>query len=158
MTHINADELIPHQGPMCLIDEIMAHRDRELWSCVKVQENLFTTAKGVHSCVGIEYLAQTAAAFFTLKMDPGSEPKQGMLIACRSYKSRVEFFLNTSPLMLYIQLSSSLPTSSASSNLVKFQGEIHALNTTLPDFSPEQWRTDYPADGAWVSADLSVYI
>ena len=151
-------ELIPHQPPMRLINEVMAHTRDAIWCTLSDYNTPFTGSEGIHSCVGIELLAQTAAAFFTIEASDGAEVRQGMLIASRKYEAAVPLFPLHQPLLIFATPVSPISDTGNGHNLVKFRGEIHPFDPDQLPFVPDTWRSQYLADDAWVTADLSVYI
>jgi len=156
---MSAEALIPHQPPMRLLDEVLAHNERNPWAHTEVaRQSPFASDCGVRACVGLEYLAQAAAAFFTLQDDDGDSPRQGMLIACRRFTTAQAFFPPASHLLLKVSLTSPLPPNPGASALVKFKGEIHVLqpNTAMPTSAAECVRV--AAAEAITLADLSVYL
>ena len=87
-------DLVPHRGPMSLLDRIDGYGDDWLRASVEIQPgNLFATADGVPAWVGIEYMAQAASAFGGIEqVQRGEPPSIGLLIGARYYRSMVEVF------------------------------------------------------------------
>ncbi len=88
------EELVPHSGRMRLIDEIVDHGEDWLHAEVRItEESMFVEAQGVPAWIGLEYLAQTVAAFAGLqeRME-GEEPKLGFLVGTRKYVCSKGYF------------------------------------------------------------------
>lgn len=92
----NIDEVVPHSSPMILIDEILEYSDQHLISRVDItSSSLFLTNQNyVPTWVGIEYMAQSVAAWSGIQSRQKSQPiKMGYLIGCKQYEvSRDGFY------------------------------------------------------------------
>lgn len=91
-------EILPHRAPMVLIDRIVALRADHIESEVTIgQDSLFRRGDAVPAYVGVEYMAQTCAAFAGLEASArGEAARSGFLLAARNYRARVsEFPLGT---------------------------------------------------------------
>jgi predicted hotdog family 3-hydroxylacyl-ACP dehydratase len=144
---------------MRLIDAVLAHDQRHLWAHVEIQRHSpFSSDHGVRACFGLEYLAQAAAAFFTLQASEANPPKQGMLIACRRFDTAVAVFPLASRLLLSVSLTSAMPAAAEGSALVKFQGEIHILQPDRQTPTSSAACARVAATRATTVADLSVYL
>ena len=87
-------ELLPHKDPMILIDRVAAMEDEWLESELTLREDSPFCADGkVGHWVGIEYMAQTVAAFAGLEgRAGGGKPRLGFLLGTRKYECKVPFF------------------------------------------------------------------
>jgi predicted hotdog family 3-hydroxylacyl-ACP dehydratase len=89
-------DIVPHSGKMCLLDRAI-DGDAESLSCeVTIREDgLFFTDGGVDGWVGIEYMAQTVAAWAGWRARlRGEVPQIGFLLGSRRYEcSRPRFSL-----------------------------------------------------------------
>ena len=87
-------ELVPHRGPMSLLDAIVDYGADWLRAAVTPREGArFATAAGVPGWVGIEYMAQTAAAFGGIEqVQRGEQPTIGLLIGARYYRCMQDSF------------------------------------------------------------------
>ncbi len=134
-------DLIPHQPPMRLLDAIVECGESHLKATATIEPGCpFWTADGVHSCIGLEYLGQACAAYFALcaPESADTEPRPGMLIASRNYRSERAYFPAHSTLAIDISPSSKItPT-----GLVKFTGTLSDLVTAE----------------SFANGDLSVYL
>jgi predicted hotdog family 3-hydroxylacyl-ACP dehydratase len=82
-------DIVPHAGNMCLLDRAI-EGDAESLSCeVSIQDDdLFFVGDGVDAWVGIEYMAQTVAAWAGWRARlRGEKPKIGFLLGSRRYDS-----------------------------------------------------------------------
>jgi len=80
-------ELVPHAGPMVLLDRVIAVDADTLCAEVAIRpDSLFCGTEGVGSWVGIEYMAQAIAAHAGYKARLRGEPvKVGFLLGARRY-------------------------------------------------------------------------
>jgi predicted hotdog family 3-hydroxylacyl-ACP dehydratase len=81
-------DVLPHAGPMILIDEICDCSDDTLTSKVTIRNSsLFLTAENVvPSWAGIEYMAQSIAAWAGIQAKHRGKPvKAGYLVGSRHY-------------------------------------------------------------------------
>lgn len=85
---------IPHRGKMRLLDKLIeADNDHAIAAVTIRHDSLFATDKGVPASVGIEYMAQTVAAYSgAIDRRAGQSPKIGLLLGSRRYDSRSDFF------------------------------------------------------------------
>lgn len=92
--NINIAELLPHSGDMVLLDRIIEANEISLIAELQVRDDgLFGNDKIVPAWVGIEYMAQTAAAYAGLMAKQHGEPiKLGFLLGTRRYHSNVSTF------------------------------------------------------------------
>ena len=81
-------QVLPHQPPMILIDELLASSDDSLSARVRLRDDSpFVEDGRVSSLVAIEYMAQTIAALAGLHKRARGEPiKRGYLLGCRELK------------------------------------------------------------------------
>jgi len=137
------EQLIPHQPPMRLLDSIVSCDTTSLQALAKLTTNCpFWTPRGVPACIGLEYLGQAAAAFFSIlaqQIPKGPvDPRPGMLIASRSYASSVGFFPPECTLLIELAPTSQV----AGSGLVKFSGTL----------------LDQQSSQSFAKGDISVYL
>jgi predicted hotdog family 3-hydroxylacyl-ACP dehydratase len=83
---------IPHQGAMCLIDEVRSWTVTEI-ECTtgthRLPSNPLRTGNGLRSECGIEYAAQAIAIHGVLSAPPGHAGAAGMLASAREVVSHV---------------------------------------------------------------------
>jgi predicted hotdog family 3-hydroxylacyl-ACP dehydratase len=91
-------QLVPHAPPMLLIDRVIAHGENLTVCEVEVKpDSLFTVERDglreVPAIVGIEYMAQTVAAFAGLSARKERRaPRIGFLIGCRELRLETDAF------------------------------------------------------------------
>lgn len=86
-------ELIPHTGPMILLDRVTAFDEDSLSAELVVRAGLFGDDKAVPAWAGIEYMAQTIAAYAGMKARLAGEPiRLGYLLGTRRYSGNVAEF------------------------------------------------------------------
>ena len=79
--------LLPHSGPMVLLDRVVSVDDESLCAEVTIKwGDLFCDRAGVGAWVGIEYMAQAIAAYAGYVARLRGEPiKLGLLLGTRRY-------------------------------------------------------------------------
>lgn len=87
-------ELVPHAGAMLLLDELLAADAEHAVARTTVRATqLFTDAAGMPAWAGIEYMAQTIAAWSGMqRRREGSAPAVGFLLGTRRYECDVPAF------------------------------------------------------------------
>jgi|SRR5882672_8572275 len=87
-------DLVPHRGAMSLLETIEGYGMDWLRASVTVRPGgRFATPTGIPGWVGIEYMAQAAAAFGGIEqVQRGAAPAIGLLIGARYYRCMVEYF------------------------------------------------------------------
>ena len=88
-------ELVPHSGKMSLLSRILDHGDGWLRAEVEISPNsLFAEECGVPAWIGLEYMAQTIAAYAGLQERlAGKAPKIGFLLGTRKYTTSADYFV-----------------------------------------------------------------
>jgi len=79
-------EVVPHSGPMCLLDRILSHDEQETVCAARVEEGQCFTdpAEGVPIWIGIEYMAQCIAVHGGLiAREAGEAPRPGLFLGSR---------------------------------------------------------------------------
>jgi predicted hotdog family 3-hydroxylacyl-ACP dehydratase len=97
--------LIPHSGAMVLLDRIVAVDQETLCAEVRIRsDSLFCSASGVGAWVGIEYMAQSIAAFagYTAYLR-GEAVKPGFLLGTRRYECTLPMFSLGSVLRVHVR-------------------------------------------------------
>ncbi|MBV1915847.1 MAG: hotdog family protein [Pseudomonadales bacterium] len=87
-------ELVPHSGKMSLLDRVTEYGEEWLQAEVTItKHSMFLAKQGVPGWVGLEYMAQTIAAFAGLqeRLSDGP-PKLGFLVGSRRYSCSQEYF------------------------------------------------------------------
>lgn len=89
------EKLVPHRGTMLLIDRLVeATDDRALGEvCITETSCFYRDGQGVPAYVGIEYMAQTVAAYDGAKrLRTGAAPEIGFLLGTRRYAADRDYF------------------------------------------------------------------
>ncbi|MBB3118900.1 ApeP family dehydratase [Pseudoduganella violacea] len=86
--------LVPHAGPMALLDRVLEADEESLCAEVAIRaDSLFCADGGVGSWVGIEYMAQAVAAHAGyLARQRGEAVKPGFLLGSRRYTTTSPLF------------------------------------------------------------------
>jgi predicted hotdog family 3-hydroxylacyl-ACP dehydratase len=97
--------LVPHAGPMVLLDRVIAMDEESLCAETRiVAESLFCDGDGVGAWVGIEYMAQAIAAHAGYLAKLRGEPvKVGFLLGSRRYECTLPHFALGSVLRVHVQ-------------------------------------------------------
>jgi predicted hotdog family 3-hydroxylacyl-ACP dehydratase len=89
-TMFTIEQVLPHAHPMILLDTLVHFSEEEATCChlITQQSLLFDTAlQGVPSYVGIEYMAQSIAAYANANELANNRPvEMGFLVSSRKYK------------------------------------------------------------------------
>ncbi|GGO65896.1 MULTISPECIES: ApeP family dehydratase [Bowmanella] len=101
------EDLIPHRPPMVLIDAMVAYDEQHAKCrvCIHPQVNFFDSAlNGVPAHVGMEYMAQTIAAFAGAQARDAGEPiSVGFLLGSRKYECLHSHFANGTELLVSVE-------------------------------------------------------
>ncbi|MBI3503636.1 MAG: 3-hydroxyacyl-ACP dehydratase [Proteobacteria bacterium] len=92
----SVEELLPHEPPMVLLDEVVDWTDTGVRAAVAIRDdNMFAIAGfGVPAHVGIEFMAQTCGLFSGIEARRSGEPvKLGFLLGSRRYSAERDRFL-----------------------------------------------------------------
>ena len=92
---LTIDAILPHQGRMLLLDELLDHGPEHVRCAVTIRhDTMFCDGvNGVPAWVGLEYMAQTVCAYSGIdEVRAGLKPSIGLLLGSRRYQSQVEWF------------------------------------------------------------------
>jgi len=94
MTTGPMDDWVPHRGAMSLLGEVEQCDGEQLVARLRVPSSgLFANADGVPAWIGLEYMAQAAAAWSGAQARAGGgAPRAGMLLGTRRYAAAVAVF------------------------------------------------------------------
>lgn len=97
--------LLPHSGPMVLLDRVIRADEESLCAEVRIKpDSLFCTQGGVGAWVGLEYMAQAIAAYAGYTGRLRGEPiKIGFLLGTRRYECARSLFAVGSLLKVCVQ-------------------------------------------------------
>ena len=95
--------LLPHSGPMVLLDRVIAADEESLCAEVRIRQNsLFCNADGVGAWIGLEYMAQAIGAYAGYTAKLRDDPiRVGFLLGTRRYQCRRPLFAVGSLLKVY---------------------------------------------------------
>src|SRR5512139_2637408 len=98
-------DLLPHSGPMVLLDHVVAADDESLCAAVRVRaDSLFYVDGGVGGWVGLEYMAQAIGAFAGFHARLRGEPVRiGYLLGTRHYECKQPRFDLGRYLRIYVK-------------------------------------------------------
>lgn len=133
---VDVRQVLPHSGEMVLIDNILSHDENLIVASTRIQEGcpfyrdgtepMMNGTSGVPSWVGLEYMAQTVAAWNGLRARAkGEGPKSGFLIGAKSYQTNRAVFPLGSELRIEAQLQDH------HGSLKVFQCQITAEDTEI---------------------------
>ncbi|MGZ3240470.1 MAG: ApeP family dehydratase [Burkholderiaceae bacterium] len=96
--------LVPHAGPMVLLDRVVSFENENLCAEVTIHpDSLFCGVDGVGTWVGIEYMAQAIAAHAGYEQQLHGLPvKIGFLLGSRRYDVSCSTFTVGSVLHVYV--------------------------------------------------------
>ncbi len=101
----SVEELLPHSGPMVLLDEALSAEEGRVTAAVRIAEDsLFYDPElgGVPAWVGIEYMAQTIAIYAGVHAKRAGEPvRVGLLLGSRRYQTETGCFPLGSRLLIH---------------------------------------------------------
>ena len=105
MTLPDIRDLMPHSGPMILLDRLVAADDESLCAEVRVRANsLFLVDGAIGGWVGLEYMAQAIGAFAGYRSRLRGEPVRiGYLLGTRHYECKQPSFALGSRLEIYVK-------------------------------------------------------
>lgn len=99
------DHFVPHRSTMSLLSRLVkVDSERALTEVDITQDSLFAQGHGVPAWVGIEYMAQTIAAWAGARARrAGAEPAVGFLLGCRRYQADQPAFAAGQTLRISVQ-------------------------------------------------------
>jgi len=94
MRQFAVEQVVPHAGTMSLLDNIIGYDDESLTAQVVItSDTLFLQEQGVPGWVGIEYMAQTIAAYAGVQRQlQGQQAQVGFLVGTRRYNCSHPYF------------------------------------------------------------------
>ena len=97
--------LVPHAGPMVLLDRVISADDESLCAEVSIRpDSLFCTAEGVGAWIGLEYMAQAIGAYagYVAQLR-GEGIRIGFLLGTRRYECSRPFFAVGTRLRVHVK-------------------------------------------------------
>lgn len=149
MSYSEIRSLLPHAGPMVLLDRVVSADAQALCAEVVIStDSLFYSEAegGVGSWVGVEYMAQAIGAHAGLQAQlAGREIRIGFLLGARKYAARVDAFAAGSVLHVRAQHvlrgENGLSAFDCSIALAGEPGAEPLATATLTVFEPEDVDT-----------------
>ena len=94
MIDINVADILPHDGAMVLLDNVLEYDQQSLVAAVTVRDDgLFGDGKTIPAWIGIEYMAQTVAAHGGMMCHLAGKPiNLGFLLGTRRYTCNISEF------------------------------------------------------------------
>lgn len=98
-----ADALLPHRGPLLLVDTLLNYDAERVSVGLTVRDvpPFGDACGGVPAYIGLEYMAQTISVFSGLELAHlGEPPKIGLLIGTHRYRAAVSHFRHGAALVV----------------------------------------------------------
>lgn len=131
--------LVPHAGKMVLLDHVVAADKESLSATVTIRpDSLFYKDKGVGAWVGIEYMAQTVAAYAGyVALQHGEPVKVGFVIGTRRYECAQHMFALGSVLQIQIRCIMQADNGLGAFECTIHEGDKLLASATLNAFQPD---------------------
>lgn len=128
MQHYDVEQLVPHAGRMSLLHTIEGYGEDWLEASAEISiDNPFISESGVPAWVGIEYMAQTVAAFAGRSaLLAGDKVKVGFLLGTRRYNTDVPAFAMGTRLLMRVK------------QLMASEGGLNAFECTISGVQHER--------------------
>jgi predicted hotdog family 3-hydroxylacyl-ACP dehydratase len=133
------ERLVRHRASMLLIDKLVEASDVHALGEVRITEasSFYRRGRGVPAYVGLEYMAQTVAAFDgARRIATGEAPAVGFLLGTRRYKAEQGYFRAGEILSIRTQMVFSENGMAAFDCSISVEGEVRAtaaLNVYRPE-------------------------
>lgn len=141
------EDLILHRDTMLLIDGLLDQTETHATAELRIDEGstFFRKGKGVPAYVGLEYMAQTVAAFDGAKqLKSAAEPSIGFLLGTRRYRSDLDYFRPGDHLLVDVEMIFS------DGAMASFECSIRVNGTTAVTATLNVYR---PGPGEFPSAE-----
>ena len=142
--------LLPHSGPMVLLDRVIAADEESLCAEVRIRQNsLFCNVDGVGAWVGLEYMAQAIGAYAGYTAKLRDDPiRVGFLLGTRRYQSSQPLFAVGSLLKVYARriFQSENGLASFECHIDDENGQVAAANVTV--FQPADAKAVFKGSSA----------
>ncbi|MGH9859132.1 MAG: 3-hydroxylacyl-ACP dehydratase [Candidatus Acidiferrales bacterium] len=140
--------LVPHAGPMVLLDRVVSAEEESLCAEVRIRkDSLFCTVDGVGAWVGLEYMAQAISAYagYTARLR-GQPVKVGFLLGTRRYECNCPVFTAGALLRVHVRrvFHSETGLASFECRIDDMQGQVATASLTV--FQPAN-ANDFLAGG-----------
>lgn len=105
---MDVSDYIPHKLPMKLIESIKDHGERHITTATTITPSVAFfdhDAGGVPAWVGLEYMAQSAAAWVGLNDEAHGRPVEpAFLVSSRQYRAHAPYFLTGEHLLTEVKV------------------------------------------------------
>lgn len=143
--------LLPHSGPMVLLDRVTAADDENLYAEVRIRsDSLFCVDGGVGAWVGLEYMAQAIGAYAGYHARLRGEPtKLGYLLGTRRYECARPIFAVGTLLRIHVRrvLQNENGLASFACRIDDENGQAAVANLTV--FQPANDAQVWERDSLW---------
>lgn len=141
MTKFTIEQVLPHDHPMILLDSLVEYDDNSATCCQLITEQslLFDTAlQGIPSYVGIEYMAQSIAAYANANELVNNRPVEiGFLVSTRKYKCDYSIFKLGMALQIKVKLLYKDESGLSAFDCAIFINEQEVASARVNVFQPE---------------------
>ena len=138
---IPVENLLPHAGDMVLLDRILEYGEDFAVSSVKVtpQSRFYESdIGGIHSSIGLEWMAQTIAAVAGITALSNNKPvKVGFLLGTRRYKPTKSVFLNNSEYQVRVKQLYHEENGLGAFECSITEGDVLVVESKLNVFAPD---------------------
>ncbi|OUS26731.1 hypothetical protein A9Q99_16015 [Gammaproteobacteria bacterium 45_16_T64] len=143
VSELAVEDVVPHSRKMVFLERLISANDDHVMASLRITDDTYFIRDGqVPAWVGIEYMAQSIAAYAGIQAKGKGEPvKVGLLLGSRRYTSKVSSFALGQTLFV-----SAKPLHNEESGLGVFECAIYPAN-----------ENEECADEPWVTANLNVY-
>ncbi|MFH1806786.1 MAG: 3-hydroxylacyl-ACP dehydratase [Pseudomonadota bacterium] len=146
--------LVLHAAPMLLIDRVIAADEDSMQIEIFITQNslFFIPCHGVPGYVGIEYIAQTVAAYSGWRAQqaaPGSKPKIGFLLGSRKMTMARDWFPADTRLEVHVK------NIFEDGEMGVFDGEIRDGNDVIVSARINVYQPEHPSGSSGPSARTS---
>ncbi|MBH0057522.1 hotdog family protein [Pseudoalteromonas sp. SWXJZ94C] len=139
--HHPIESVLPHTAPMILIDSLESYDEISGRCLVTItpQSNFYDPElKRVPSHVGIEYMAQTIAAYANAnQVDSGAKVEVGFLVSSRKYKMHCTGFSLNSTLTIEVEKLYSEESGLSAFECKIKEGDALLVDAKINVFQPE---------------------
>jgi predicted hotdog family 3-hydroxylacyl-ACP dehydratase len=142
------EDLVRHSGTMLLIDRLLEASDIHAVAEVTISESstFYREGCGVPAYVGLEYLAQTIAAYDgALRHATGAPPEIGFLLGTRRYKAARGYFTTGETLHIHVDMTFNENGMAAFDGVIRVDGEDR-VTASINVYRPEDGAFDMPLE------------
>lgn len=127
--------LVPHARGMCLLTQLIAAGDATAIAIAETltrRDDLFAESEGIPAWVGVEWLAQTVAAWAGFRARASGEaPAPGLLLGAKRYKAHVPVFAFDQRIQIRVNIDFV-----ADNGVTQINGELRAIGEGADNHGP----------------------